>query len=847
MLNKDAKVTEEALSPPKSGDTPTGEADTDKCQAQNGEATTALITFEEGEQVSSIANTTGEKNSHENVAEAKNSDTEVAEVRGSEASKAEVQIPEISTTDVSSSETVMVQVESSEMNSAQVNDSLETKAEVKNSHTSVEEVKQPDVSMSEVRNTGDKVTEVIISDVSVGEVKISDTNSTPKSISPEGESGGGSENAGVSANENVQPVVTETPTPSASEPLIEISDDGSWDMKPQHELEAAGAPRESTGALEGSLYENQTATVEDEAKCAADAAATPVPVAVCPPKPLPRKLETAAAAKLEESAQSEEAQNGATILEAVADLCVGLKTLDNAKPYKDGEEPPTETPADPQHAPPPPPFRFGKFPKDVVYDSILENKNKTKSYWEQRMLCVADGECAPKVVDAVAKSPAVAKIAMELREMREREEELRRARLALQLPLPLTDSCSEYGSEDSMVSPPGYSHQRTDSMSSGHSSGSDFGRRRVTVKPLDEPDSESETPAYKRTQKETPIEREIRLAREREEELRREKGLPPLNTPTTPKAEFRFLHKTLSSSEQQHTQPPRPATTRIQQEIDEAVQRERELKEANGIQTSDENIVHKRSQTPDAVNSSTEEKESDPNSFSSSNNLSDSLNDGEPSAQAVPTKRSQSSSPSLNNSPFASPTHRFSSGGGQKGLMQRFYASHGRMRIYAAPRNTVPVVVSPPSVSPVHNQPPIQRKIIDINSGNDSQDSDEDLVKTPVRKGYQSAEEKIQAELQEMQKREEELRLLRAKLFAQSQPNLLSIGSIEEEEINHINGDGGKQTLQSAQSIPNLLDSDDSLDVSQDPASQKFQKNSPRKRSALIAEWESRIQKYSEH
>ncbi|XP_046986210.1 uncharacterized protein LOC124556269 [Schistocerca americana] len=310
---------------------------------------------------------------------------------------------------------------------------------------------------------------------------------------------------------------------------------------------------------------------------------------------------------------------------------------------------------------------------------------------------------------------------------------------------------------------------------------------------------------------------------------------------------FRFLHKTLSSSEQQHTQPPRPATTRIQQEIDEAVQRERELKEANGIQTSDENIVHKRSQTPDAVNSSTEERESDPNSFSSSNNLSDSLNDGEPSAQAVPTKRYQSSSPSLNNSPFASPTHRFSSGGGQKGLMQRFYASHGRMRIYAAPRNTVPVVVSPPSVSPVHNQPPIQRKIIDINSGNDSQDSDEDLVKTPVRKGYQSAEEKIQAELQEMKKREEELRLLRAKLFAQSQPNLLSIGSIEEEEINHINGDGGKQTLQSAQSIPNLLDSDDSLDVSQDPASQKFQKNSPRKRSALIAEWESRIQKNSEH
>ncbi|CAG0923146.1 unnamed protein product [Notodromas monacha] len=87
----------------------------------------------------------------------------------------------------------------------------------------------------------------------------------------------------------------------------------------------------------------------------------------------------------------------------------------------------------------------------------------------------------------------------------------------------------------------GFLHQRTqsmDSVSSGHSSTPSNGvahpssgmalsasyadfysKRRVTVKPLADPDDEEES-SYKPL-KETPMEREIRLAREREEELRR--------------------------------------------------------------------------------------------------------------------------------------------------------------------------------------------------------------------------------------------------------------------------------------------------------------------------------------
>lgn len=114
---------------------------------------------------------------------------------------------------------------------------------------------------------------------------------------------------------------------------------------------------------------------------------------------------------------------------------------------------------------------------------------------------------------------------------------------------------------------PHHHHQRTQSMdstSSGHSSGSGSGsgssgfngRRRVTVKPLAEPEDQ-DTPSYIRQgpsplpwfcrclvrgesnccfcrpTSETPIEREIRLAREREAELAREKALRlSINSPT---------------------------------------------------------------------------------------------------------------------------------------------------------------------------------------------------------------------------------------------------------------------------------------------------------------------------
>ncbi|KAG8240170.1 hypothetical protein J437_LFUL009460, partial [Ladona fulva] len=281
-------------------------------------------------------------------------------------------------------------------------------------------------------------------------------------------------------------------------------------------------------------------------------------------------------------------------------------------------------------------------PGDVVTDSILQNKEKTKTYWEEMMLAAASGKeslnrsrqsegrspedgeevhaafydpnggegsvwaTCPKIVETVAKrtestedgpepparegviekeirvqrereeavqrerleaqrmvspepekpfpedrraaspavqrleTPAEAKIAKELKEMKEREEELRRVRQQLGLAkepvnealetgeafhsIPTTDegNFSECGGEEKdlgmevigsqILSPDmpsldmtsehnSFMHRRTqstDSTSSGHSSGSggprlgvDYApRRRVMVKPLTDPDEE---------------------------------------------------------------------------------------------------------------------------------------------------------------------------------------------------------------------------------------------------------------------------------------------------------------------------------------------------------------------
>lgn len=120
------------------------------------------------------------------------------------------------------------------------------------------------------------------------------------------------------------------------------------------------------------------------------------------------------------------------------------------------------------------------------------------------------------------------KIAMEIREMREREEELRIMReQALLSPVVSPVPPKTVSPSVPSVRTPSPSLKETPSpipQGPGYRVSSVFGHRGISPSPSIE---EERKPFNKPFSKESAVEKEIRLAKEREEELRNQKGLPP--------------------------------------------------------------------------------------------------------------------------------------------------------------------------------------------------------------------------------------------------------------------------------------------------------------------------------
>ncbi|XP_023228750.1 uncharacterized protein LOC111629116 isoform X2 [Centruroides sculpturatus] len=433
---------------------------------------------------------------------------------------------------------------------------------------------------------------------------------------------------------------------------------------------------------------------------------------------------------------------------------------------------------------------------------------------------------------------AESKIAMEIREMRKREEELRQMReQAASRSKPqetVNESIQSDGStksEDFLEDDGGSTNNvnfhaknsmtRAVSLDSLHvgqtyNIGYAFCHRRkdrIKVKPLEDGDDERDSSKY-RALKESPIEREIRLAREREEELKREKGLirngEVKEKPKKLEEPIKMPESPVTGNDTQRLL----ATTRIQQEIEEQTRREMALRESGHIQTiSQERTDSKVTRIREAGNCTPDgaDRKQSPSPtveiYEKTNGHA--LNGKSPS----PT----SSSSSANNIPVGRKVGNPPPPG--RGIsMRRFIKSKGKDIGFTAFSGGNYYNESPNS-DYYEIRPPQVRKI----NGH---------MASMVSRRSTTAESKIQEELKEMKAREDELRRQRARLLGLSQPNLSSL--VSDEDLLVTNGDSEETHLDRSNSNPNLLDENDNHDSVV---------SNVRRKSALIAQWEQRIQK----
>ncbi|XP_034938732.1 uncharacterized protein mdu isoform X2 [Chelonus insularis] len=260
------------------------------------------------------------------------------------------------------------------------------------------------------------------------------------------------------------------------------------------------------------------------------------------------------------------------------------------------------------------------------------------------------------------------------------------------------------------------------------------------------------------------------------------------------------------------------ATDRIQREIEEVTEREHELRNVGSIKTiSHETVDSKVRRMPQALisgklkrtTSTPQILEPSVTSSPSAPNLTPKMTNGVISARTTPTPL------------------RFATNPSQKGLMHRFLATRGKIFNKNQSPSAADCSTPPPTPTIVLNPQSLQAfgRSLEIRI-----ELDDEPKKPPSRKGYVPVEEKIQKELNEMKERENELRLMRSRMLAKSQPNLVDIGNDNDSDIYD-----GSSSLRSGTSS-NTLNDDES-----DKEYRGKHKPNPRRRSTLIAQWENLI------
>lgn len=194
-------------------------------------------------------------------------------------------------------------------------------------------------------------------------------------------------------------------------------------------------------------------------------------------------------------------------------------------------------------------------------------------------------------------------IARELRETREREEELRQQRERFsktdiskepeQVKAPVQET-----PQKTVQSPPIQSVQSSRNFSTPPQSSSHVARN-VKVAPIsDSYEVEEEERPQPVKKAETPIEREIRLARERENELRQLKGLPlleapkePVQEPVTPKSSEQESHVYHKRPNPQSNSMKQYASSKLQKELLKQKERENAYRQEGRIITTSEDHI----------------------------------------------------------------------------------------------------------------------------------------------------------------------------------------------------------------------------------------------------------------